>query len=60
MSNKIAKEMENTIIVLAPLIADMLADDEEQREEFTKALLQTKVVELGEDAYTMRKMEADI
>ena len=50
-----AIEMQNTIIFLAPLIADMLTDNEELKEEFVKVLLQTKVVSLGDDAYTVRQ-----
>lgn len=52
---KNAIEMQNTIVSLAPLIADMLTDDEELKEEFTAALLQTKVVSIGECAYTVKQ-----
>ena len=56
MSN-IAKEMENTIHFLAPLIADKLTDNEELRDEFVETLLNAKVVEIAEGAYTITKAE---
>ena len=51
----IAKEMESTIHFLAPLIADQLTDDEELKDEFISILLQAKVVDMGDDAYTITR-----
>ena len=56
----IAKEMQNTIHFLAPLIADQLTDDEELKDEFVSVLLQAKVVEMGDDAYAITRDEEQI